>query len=83
MNVVRPSTVADVGALAALMIEFYRESDFALPREAAERTFGALLRAPELGQAWLLESDGDRGAGFADTGHVPLALPLADPVHAA
>jgi GNAT superfamily N-acetyltransferase len=153
MNVVRPVKIGDIQKLASLMIEFYAEADFALGREAAERTFHALICEPQLGQVWILESEGspagfivltvsfsmeygglrgfvddffvhrtfrrrglgaaalaevvkacqERGvrallveagplneealrvyksAGFADTGHVLLALPLAQPVHA-
>jgi GNAT superfamily N-acetyltransferase len=64
MNRVRPAGLADVPQLASLMIEFYAEADFTLARAAAERTFEAMLAAPELGGVWLLESDGI-GVGFA------------------
>jgi GNAT superfamily N-acetyltransferase len=63
MDLVRTASTADVGALASLMIEFYSEADFALPRAAAERTLSALIAAPGLGQVWILECDGDP-AGF-------------------
>lgn len=53
----------DVAALAALMMDFYAEADFSLSKEAAERTFTALLATPEAGQVWLLEADG-QPAGF-------------------
>jgi ribosomal protein S18 acetylase RimI-like enzyme len=59
----RPANIDDVPELASLMLEFYAEAGFTLARAAAERTFTALLAAPELGGVWLLESDG-RSAGF-------------------
>ena len=154
MNHVRPAGPVDVQILASLMIEFYAEAAFVLSRAAAERTFQALLAAPDLGNVWLLEADGApagfvvltvsfsmeygglrgfvddffvakafrrrglgaaalqavmiacaqrgvrallveagpgneaalsvyRRAGFVDTGHVLLTLPLGSPVHAA
>jgi GNAT superfamily N-acetyltransferase len=58
MNHVRPAAPNDVQILASLMIEFYAEAAFVLPRPAAERTFQALLAAPDLGSVWLLEADG-------------------------
>ncbi len=36
------------------MEEFYAESDYALDRRWAERSFGVLLRSPALGAAWLV-----------------------------
>jgi GNAT superfamily N-acetyltransferase len=63
MNQARPAGPDDIPALGSLMIEFYAEAQFSLPRAAAEQTFAALLAAPEMGQAWLLESDGE-AAGF-------------------
>jgi GNAT superfamily N-acetyltransferase len=45
------------------MIQFYAEAQFSLSRVAAERTFAALLAAPNVGQVWLLESEG-RPAGY-------------------
>ena len=59
----RVANASDVGALGALMVEFYAEAGFTLPPAAAERTFAALLAAPSLGQIWLLEVDG-HAAGF-------------------
>lgn len=44
------------------MIDFYAEAEL-LKRTAAERTFTGLLAAPTLGQAWLLECDG-QPAGY-------------------
>jgi GNAT superfamily N-acetyltransferase len=61
--VARYAGIADVPALGVLMIEFYREAGFALPRAVAERTFARLLAVPTQGQIWLLEADG-RPAGF-------------------
>ena len=60
---VRPAGVDDIPALGSLMIEFYAEAELSLTRPAAERTFAALLAAPDRGGAWLLESDG-QPAGF-------------------
>jgi hypothetical protein len=45
------------------MVEFYAEAGFTLAPAAAERTFGAVLSSPSLGQAWLLEYGGEP-AGF-------------------
>jgi ribosomal protein S18 acetylase RimI-like enzyme len=59
----RVANASDVGALGALMVEFYAESGFKLSPAAAERTFAALLAAPSQGQIWLLEVDG-HAAGF-------------------
>jgi ribosomal protein S18 acetylase RimI-like enzyme len=63
MNQARPAGPSEIGALASLMIEFYAEAGFSLSREAAERTFRAILVAPNMGRVWLLESKG-RAAGF-------------------
>ncbi|MGE0452137.1 MAG: N-acetyltransferase family protein [Vicinamibacteria bacterium] len=63
MNRGRPAGIDDLPELASLMMEFYAEAGFTLARAAAERTFTALLAAPELGGVWLLESDGS-SAGF-------------------
>lgn len=62
-NQARAAGPADVAALMALMVDFYAEAGFSLPKEAAERTFTALLSTPDAGQVWLLESDG-QPAGF-------------------
>jgi len=62
-NQARPAEASDIVVLGSLMIEFYAEAQFSLPRAAAERTFAALLAEPNLGWVWLLESDG-RPAGF-------------------
>jgi GNAT superfamily N-acetyltransferase len=59
----RPAEAADIVALGSLMIEFYAEAQFPLSRAAAERTFAALLSAPDMGRVWVLESAG-RPAGF-------------------
>jgi GNAT superfamily N-acetyltransferase len=62
-NKARPAGAGDIAALGSLMIEFYAEARFSLPRVAAEHTFAALLAAPNMGQVWVLESDG-QAAGF-------------------
>lgn len=59
----RPAEAHDVGVLSALMVEFYAESEYSLDRAVAERTFTALLNAPQMGQVWLLEAGGSP-AGF-------------------
>ena len=59
MNGVRPAVREDVAELVSLMIEFYAEANYALARETAERTFLALMGAPDSGQVWILESDGN------------------------
>jgi GNAT superfamily N-acetyltransferase len=58
----------DVPRLVALMAEFYAESGYPLPADAAARTFAALLDDPRLGRVWLLEADG------APAGYVVLTL---------
>lgn len=63
VNHVRTAGPDDIVALASLMIDFYAEANFALPQEAAERTFRALQGSPDLGQVWLIESGG-QPAGF-------------------
>ena len=63
VNQAKAAGPGDVAALAALMMDFYAEASFSLPKEAAERTFTSLLSTPEAGQVWLLESDG-QPAGF-------------------
>jgi GNAT superfamily N-acetyltransferase len=62
-NLVRPAQLSDVSTLATMMIEFYAEADFALRREAAQRTFEQLIRWPDRGCVWVLESD-SFAAGF-------------------
>lgn len=149
---VRAAGPGDIPTLVALMGEFYAESGYPLPAEAAARAFAELLGDPRLGAAWILEADGEpaghivltvswsmeygglrgyvddlfvrerfrgrglaaaglaalrreaeargvrallvetghdnpvaqrvyRRAGFADTGHLLMSLPLAEPVH--
>jgi GNAT superfamily N-acetyltransferase len=56
-NLIRPAAMTDVTTLATMMIEFYAEADFPLSREAAERPFEQLIRAPERGGIWILECD--------------------------
>lgn len=46
------------------MGEFYAESGYPLPVEAATRAFAALLDDPRLGRVWLMEVDGE-AAGHA------------------
>jgi GNAT superfamily N-acetyltransferase len=60
---VRPALPGDVPRLVALMAEFYGESGYPLPAEAAARTFRHLLADERLGRAWLLEDSGE-AAGF-------------------
>ena len=64
---VRIAAEGDVPALVALMSEFYAESGFPLPAEAAARTFLALIADSRLGHVFLME-DGGRPAGFAVVG---------------
>ena len=59
MTAVREATLADVPTLVELMAEFYAESDYPLPRDAAARTFERLVGDRRLGRAWLLEADGE------------------------
>jgi len=56
-------TQAEIPELVALMREFYAESGFPLPEEAAARTFAALIDDPRLGQIFLLRAGG-QAAGF-------------------
>ena len=65
---VRPATSNDIPALVELMAEFYGESDYPLPIDAATRTFSALLRDPKLARAWIMEADG------APAGYVVLTV---------
>jgi GNAT superfamily N-acetyltransferase len=41
------------------MAEFYAESGYPLPVEAATRTFAALLDDPRLGRVWMMEAGGE------------------------
>jgi len=63
MNRVRPAGPDDVEELASLLIEFHAEAGFQRTRAEAAGKFRPLLAAPELGQVWLLEADG-QPAGF-------------------
>ena len=63
MTTVRQATPDDVATLVALMAEFYAESGYPLPADAAAATFTALLADPRLGRIWLLEAD-DAPAGY-------------------
>lgn len=65
---VRAARVEDVPALVALMAEFYEEGGYPLPREAAARTFTALLDDPRLGRVWVVEVD------HVPTGYVVLTF---------
>jgi GNAT superfamily N-acetyltransferase len=62
-NLVRPAQLSDVTTLATMMIDFYAEAEFALNREAAQRTFERLIQSPERGRVWVLECD-STSAGF-------------------
>lgn len=62
-NLVRLAQLSDVTTLATMMIDFYAEADFALNREAAQRTFEQLIRWPERGCVWVLDCD-SMAAGF-------------------
>ena len=62
-HLIRPAQLSDLTILGTMMIEFYAESNFPLGREAAQRPFEALIRAPERGGVWLLECEGTV-AGF-------------------
>jgi GNAT superfamily N-acetyltransferase len=62
-NLIRPALMNDVAILATMMIEFYAEADFPLSHEAAQRAFEQLIRSPERGGVWLLETDATP-AGF-------------------
>jgi len=59
MNQVRSAGPRDVAVLATLMMEFYAEAGYTLGREAAERTFKALIGTPDRGRVWILEAGGD------------------------
>jgi GNAT superfamily N-acetyltransferase len=71
VNYVRAAQLSDVAMLATLMIEVYAEAKLPLDREPAQRTFEQLIRSPERGCVWILESD----AGVA--GFVVLTLAYA------
>jgi GNAT superfamily N-acetyltransferase len=55
---VRVASIADVPTLVTLMTEFYTESGFDLPSEAAGRTFGTVLTDERIGRIWLITSNG-------------------------
>ncbi|HEX7243291.1 MAG TPA: GNAT family N-acetyltransferase [Longimicrobiaceae bacterium] len=59
MTSIREARSDDVPQLVALMAEFYAESDYPLPAEAAARAFEHLLADPRLGRVWLLVADGE------------------------
>lgn len=50
---IRQATSADIAVLVDLMADFYAESDFALDREWAARSFAALLADPMRNAAWI------------------------------
>ena len=56
-NLVRAAQIADTPSLAVLMSEVYAEAGFALNYDAAQLTFERLIRSPQLGAIWLMESD--------------------------
>lgn len=64
MIAVREATSADVPRLVELMAEFYAESGYPLPRDAAARAFAPLVADARLGRVWLLEANGEP-AGYA------------------
>ena len=66
--IIRSATEADIGALVALMIDFYAEAGFTLSAAPPTRAFEGLLAAPALGAAWLAEEDG------LPVGHVVLTV---------
>ena len=68
MDSVRRASLDDVPTLVALMGDFYAESGYPLPVEAATRAFAALLSDPRLGAAWIMEADGE------PAGHVVLTV---------
>ena len=55
----RRATPDDIPVLVALMREFYAESDFPLPEEAAAEAFAGLLADERLGRLWLIEHLGE------------------------
>jgi GNAT superfamily N-acetyltransferase len=59
MTSVREATPGDIPRLVSLMAEFYAESDYPLPTEAATRAFASLLDDTRLGRVWLIEADGE------------------------
>lgn len=65
---VRAARVEDVPALVALMEEFYDESGYSLPRDAAARAFTTLLADPRQGRVLLVEVEHEA------TGYVVLTL---------
>jgi len=65
---VRRAHSADVGALIALMREFYAESGFPLDQQWARGAFTRLIEDPELGCVWLAEHND------APVGHTVLTL---------
>lgn len=80
----RPATMTDVPTLVALMTEFYGEAGFALPPATAAGAVGRGVRA-----LCVETGGGDHPAralyaraGYVDSGHTFLILPLAAPVHA-
>ncbi len=64
MMSVRPATTDDLPALAALMIDFYAESDFPLTVEQATSGFRGLLGQADRGAIFIAHA-GARPAGFA------------------
>jgi GNAT superfamily N-acetyltransferase len=68
MTSVREATPDDIPRLVALMAEFYAESDYPLPAEAATRAFASLLDDARLGRVWLIEADAE------PTGYVVLTV---------
>ena len=55
----RRATDDDIPVLVALMREFYAESDYPLPEEAAAQAFAGLLADERLGRLWLIEHLGE------------------------
>ena len=65
---VRTARIEDVPGLVALMVEFYQEAGYTLPRDVATRVFTTLLGEPSRGRIWLVE------VGTESVGYVVLTL---------
>jgi len=61
---IRLATVADLGALLALMQAFYDESDYPLDGAQARAAFEHLLAGEDRGRVWIAERDGE-AVGYA------------------
>ena len=65
---VRTARIEDVPVLVALMVEFYQEAGYTLPRDAATQAFTTLLGEPSRGRVWLVE------VGTQPFGYIVLTL---------